>query len=94
MKIRPTDNRVVLEPIEESEKTKGGLLIPETAKKRPVRGTVVAVGPGVLLENGRRAAMQVKAGDTVYFDEYEGADVILEGRKLKVIEEGHVFARE
>jgi chaperonin GroES len=80
MKIRPLGDRVVIRRVEEQEKTAGGILLPDTAKKKPQKGKVLAVGPGKLLKDGTRRPLQVKEGDTVLFTSWAG-DEFREGQK-------------
>ena len=79
MKIRPLDDRVVVEPIEAEERTAGGIVLPDTAKEKPQRGTVVAVGPGRLLDSGDRASLSVAVGDEVIYGKYGGTDIKVNG---------------
>jgi chaperonin GroES len=94
-KIRPLDDRIVVEPLEAEEKTSGGILLPDSAKQRPQRGTIIAVGPGRLLENGERAACAVKVGDEVIYGRYSGNDVQVgdKDRDLKIMRESDVLAK-
>lgn len=92
-KIRPLDDRVVVEPLEAEEKTAGGILLPDTAKQRPQRGRVLAVGPGKLRDNGERGALAVQKGDEVIFGRYSGNDVQMDGRELKIMREGDILAK-
>jgi chaperonin GroES len=94
MKLRPLDDRVVISPLEEASVTKGGIVIPDAAKEKPTRGTVVAVGPGRLLKDGTRAPVQVQPKDLVWYSKYAGADVEVEGVKFKVIAETEILAKE
>jgi chaperonin GroES len=87
MAIKPLEDRVVVEPIENETKTSGGIFLPESAKEKPVRGKVVASGPGRLLENGKRAEMSVKVGSTVVYGKYAGSEVEFKGKKLLIIKE-------
>src|SRR5438876_8009161 len=75
MKVRPLDDRVVVEPLEAEEKTAGGILLPDTAKQKPQRGRVLAVGPGKMLDNGNRAVLNVQKGDEVIYGRYAGNDI-------------------
>jgi chaperonin GroES len=93
IKIRPLDDRVVVEPLEAEEKTAGGILLPDTAKQKPQRGRVLAVGPGKLLDNGQRAALNVAKGDEVIFGKYSGNDVNVERREVKILREGDILAK-
>ncbi|MBW7941436.1 MAG: co-chaperone GroES, partial [Candidatus Kuenenia stuttgartiensis] len=70
--IKPLDDRVVVQPMEAEEKTKGGIVLPETAKEKPIKGKIIAVGEGKLLENGKRADLLVKVGDVVLYGKYAG----------------------
>ena len=92
MKIRPLHDRVLVKRIESEEKTKGGLYIPETAKEKPVEGTVVAVGQGKVLENGQRSPLDVKVGDKVLFGKYSGNEVKIDGVEHVVLREEELYA--
>lgn len=85
--IKPLEDRVLVEPIESETKTASGIYLPESAKEKPVRGKVVASGPGKLLENGKRAQMSVKIGNTVVYGKYAGSEVELKGKKYLIIKE-------
>ncbi len=87
MKIRPLQDRVIVKRVEEEEKTKGGIIIPDTAKEKPMEGKVIAVGKGKLLEDGKIHPVDVKAGDRVLFGKYTGTEV-------KIGEEEHLIMRE
>jgi chaperonin GroES len=91
-KIRPLDDRVVIELVEEDEKTAGGIFLPETAKEKPQRGKVVAVGPGSLTDSGQRAEMTVKKGDHVLFGKFSGTEVEVDGKELMVMRESDLLA--
>jgi len=93
IKVRPLDDRVVVEPLEAEEKTSGGILLPDSAKQKPQRGRILAVGPGKLLENGERAALSVAKGDEVIFGKYSGNDVTVERREVKILREGDILAK-
>ena len=92
-KIEPLDDRVVVEPIEQSEKTPGGIYLPETAKEKPQQGKVIAVGPGKLLDDGKRAPMSVKKGDVVIFAKYSGTEVEVDGKELLIMRESELLAK-
>ena len=79
MKLKPLNDRVLVKRLESEEKTAGGLYIPDTAKEKPSKGEVVAVGPGKIAENGSRVAMAVKKGDEVLFNKYAGTEIKLDG---------------
>jgi chaperonin GroES len=93
MKLRPLDDRVVVEAIEAEEKTAGGIFLPETAKEKPQRGRVVAVGPGKLLDDGTRAAVAVTKGDEILFGKYSGNDVKVDGTEYKIMRETDILAK-
>ena len=90
MKIRPLSDRVVIKRLEGEEKTTGGIVIPDTAKEKPVRGTVVAVGNGKVLENGSARRLDVAPGDTVLFTKYSGTEVEIDGEKHLVLREDDI----
>ncbi len=93
MAIRPLDDRVVVEPLEAEEKTAGGILLPDTAKQKPQRGKIIAVGPGKLLESGTRVALSVKAGDEILYGKYSGSEVEVDGKELKILRESDILAK-
>lgn len=92
MKLRPLNDRVVIKRIEEEERTAGGIIIPDTAKEKPIQGEVLAVGNGKLLEDGTRRPLDVKAGDRVLFSKYAGTDVKVEGEDLLIMREDDILA--
>ncbi len=92
MKIRPLHDRLVVKRTQEEEKTKGGIIIPDTAKEKPIEGTVVAVGSGKELKNGKVHPLEVKAGDTVLFGKYSGTEVKVDGEDLVLLREDDVVA--
>jgi chaperonin GroES len=87
MSVKPLEDRVLIKPTEPETKTKSGIYLPESAKERPMQGTVVAVGPGKLLDNGKRSAPSVKKGDTVLFGKYAGTEI-----EIKNVQ--HIIMRE
>ena len=93
LKIRPLDDRVVVEPVEAEEKTAGGILLPDTAKQKPQRGVVRAVGPGKLSDTGERTAVSVSKGDEVIYGRYAGNDIQIERRDLKILRETDILAK-
>lgn len=93
LKIRPLDDRVVVEPLEAEEKTAGGILLPDTAKQKPQRGRVLAVGPGKLRDNGERSVLSVSKGDEVIYGRYSGNDVEVEGKEIKIMRESDILAK-
>ena len=93
LKIRPLDDRVVVEPVEAEERTAGGIVLPESAKEKPQRGHVVAVGSGKLLESGQRAVLSVSIGDEVIYGKYSGSDIEIDGHEVKILRESDILAK-
>jgi chaperonin GroES len=93
MRIHPLDDRVVVEPLEAEEKTAGGILLPDTAKQKPQRGRVVAVGPGKMNDKGDRTALSVEKGDEVIYGRYSGNDIEVDGREIKIMRESDILAK-
>ena len=91
--LKPLDDRIVVQPLEAEEKTAGGLYLPDTAKEKPQRGTVIAVGPGKLLDCGNRGAMSVAIGDEVIYGKYSGSDIEVDGHEIKILRETDVLAK-
>ena len=91
MKFRPLHDRVVVKRLEEDAKSAGGIIIPDTVKEKPMRGEVVAVGPGVRDENGKINAPDVKAGDTVLFGKWSGTEVKIDGDELLIMKESDIL---
>jgi chaperonin GroES len=91
MKIRPLNDRILVQRAEKEEKTAGGIIIPDNAKEKPVKGTIIAVGSGKLNDAGERIALQVKEGDTVLFSKYGGADVRIDGENYLIMREDDVL---
>ena len=91
MKIRPLQDRVIVKRVDEEETTKGGIIIPDSAKEKPVEGKVIAVGNGKVLEDGSVRALDVKAGDNVLFGKYAGTEVTLEGEEHLILREDDVL---
>ena len=91
--LRPLDDRVVVEPVEAEETTAGGIVLPDTAKEKPQRGTVLAVGPGKLLDSGDRGELSVKVGDEVIYGKYAGSDIEVDGREVKILRESDILAK-
>ena len=92
MKIRPLNDKILVKRLDAEEKTKGGIVLPDTAKEKPKEGKVIAVGTGKLLENGERAKPQVNAGDRVLFNSYAGTEVKIEGVEHLILTEDDVLA--
>ena len=91
MKFRPLHDRVVVKRLEEDAKSAGGIIIPDTVKEKPMRGEVVAVGPGARDENGKINAPDVKAGDTVLFGKWSGTEVKIDGEDLLIMKESDIL---
>jgi chaperonin GroES len=91
MKIRPLQDRILVKRLEETNKTKGGIIIPDTAKEKPQEGQVVAVGKGRVLEDGSQRALDVKAGDRILFGKYSGTDVKIEDEDYLIMREDDVL---
>src|SRR5438067_5799600 len=93
MKIRPLDDRVVVEPLAAEERTAGGIVLPDTAKEKPQRGTVLAVGPGRLLDSGKRGELSVSVGDQVIYGKYGGTEIEINGEEVKILRETDILAK-
>jgi chaperonin GroES len=91
MKIRPLQDRVIVQRIEEEEKTKGGIIIPDTAKEKPQEGKVIAVGPGKILENGTKTKLDVKVGDKILFGKYSGSEIKIDGEEFLMMREDDIL---
>jgi len=91
--IQPLDDRIVIEVLEAEEKTAGGIVLPDTAKEKPQRGKVTAVGAGRLLKSGKRAAIQLKVGDQILFGKYAGTEVTVNDVEFKILRENEILAR-
>ena len=90
-KLRPLSDRVIVKQSEAEEKTKSGIVLPDTAKEKPTKGKVVAVGPGKLSDKGKRMEIGLRAGDTVYYGKYSGTDVEVDGDKYVILRETDVL---
>src|SRR5713226_4436517 len=93
LKVRPLDDRVVVQPLEAEDKTAGGILLPDSAKQKPQRGRVLAAGPGKLRDNGQRATLAVQKGDEVLYGRYSGNDIEVDGREVKIMRESEILAK-
>ncbi|MBW2603855.1 MAG: co-chaperone GroES [Deltaproteobacteria bacterium] len=91
MKLRPLQDRILVQRVKEEEKTKGGIIIPDTAKEKPVEGRVIAVGIGKLSEEGKRIALEVKKGDRILFGKYSGNEIKIEGEEYLIMREDDVL---
>ncbi len=92
MKLKPLSDRVIIKPLPAEEKTKGGIIVPDTAKEKPVMGEVVAVGPGKRGDDGKIVPMEVKAGDKVLYGKYSGTEVTVDGEEYLIMRESDIFA--
>ncbi|MCH2539480.1 MAG: co-chaperone GroES [Anaerolineales bacterium] len=92
LNLKPLGERLIVEPVEQEETTSGGIVLPETAKEKPQKGKVLAVGPGARDESGSRVQMDVAADDEVLFAKYSGTEVKIEGKKLLILKESDVLA--
>jgi chaperonin GroES len=92
MKVKPLQDRILIKRIEEEEKTKGGIIIPDAAKEKPQEGIVVAVGDGKVLDSGQRVAPQVKAGDKILFGKYSGTEIKVDGEEHLILREDDILA--
>jgi chaperonin GroES len=92
MKMKPLADRVVIKPAPAEEKTKGGIILPDTAKEKPVIGEIVAVGPGKISDDGKKIPMEVKVGDKVLYGKYSGTEVTVEGDEYLIMREADIFA--
>jgi chaperonin GroES len=93
LNVRPLDDRVVVEPLEAEEKTAGGILLPDTAKEKPQRGKVLAVGPGKANDDGKRTPIGVAVGDTVLYGRYAGNDIEIGDKEIKIMRESDILAK-
>ena len=91
--IKPLDDRVVVQPLEAEEKTAGGIVLPDSAKEKPQQGKVIAMGPGKLLDDGSRAELSVKKGDTVLYGKYSGTEVTVDDKELVIMRESDILAK-
>jgi len=92
MKVRPLHDRIIVKRLEEEEKTKGGIIIPDTAKEKPIEGRVVAVGDGKIKEDGTKIPMDVKKGDRILFAKYAGTEIKIDGEEHLMMKEDDVLA--
>lgn len=92
MQIKPLADRVVVKPIEEAETIRGGIIIPDTVKEKPMQGEVIEVGPGRVNEDGKKTPMEVKKGDRVLYGKYSGTEVSISGEEYLIMRESDIFA--
>lgn len=91
--LRPLDDRIVVRPLEAEATTAGGIVLPDSAKEKPQRGTVVAVGPGRLLDSGERGELSVVVGDEVIYGKYGGTEIEVDGAEVKILRESDILAK-
>lgn len=92
IKFRPLDDRVLVEPSDAEEVTAGGIVLPDSAREKPQRGRIIAVGPGKLLDDGKRGKLDVKVGDEVFYGKYSGTEVEMSGEKYVILRESDILA--
>jgi chaperonin GroES len=92
MNLKPLADRVVVRPSVAEERTKGGIIVPDTAKEKPVWGELIAVGPGKISDEGKLIALEVKVGDRVLYGKYSGTEVTIDGEELLIMRESDIFA--
>ena len=93
LKVRPLDDRVVVQPLEAEDKSAGGILLPDAARQKPQRGRVLAVGPGNLRDDGQRTPVSVSKGDEVVYGRYAGSDIEVDGKEIKILRESDIRAK-
>lgn len=93
-KIKPLGDRVVIKPVPKEEVSKGGIILPDTAKEKPQEGEIIAVGPGRLTDDGQRIAMEVKVGDMVIYSKYAGTEFKLDDQELVIMRESDILAKK
>ena len=91
IKFRPTDDRVLVEPSEAEDKTSGGIILPDTAKEKPREGKVIGVGPGKILDSGKKGEMTVKKGDRILFASYAGTEIKVDGEEYIIMDESDIL---
>ena len=92
LNIKPLGDRIVVKPMEAEEKTKGGIILPDTVKEKPVEGTIVAAGPGRKSDDGKIVEMEVKVGEKILYGKYSGTEVNIEGEEYLIMRESDIFA--
>ncbi len=92
MKLKPIGDKIIVEPEEEEEKTKSGIVLPDTAKEKPQKGKVIAVGPGKILDNGQRSPMEIKEGDIVIYSKYAGTEIKIEDKEYLIVSDRDILA--
>ena len=91
MKVRPLHDRILVKRVEEQETTKGGIIIPDSAKEKPIEGKVIAVGSGKILDDGKKSALDVRQGDRILFGKYSGTEIKLEGQEHLILREDDIL---
>jgi len=94
IKLQPLADRIVVKPIEREEMTKGGIVLPDTAKERPMEGEVIAAGPGKMTDDGKRIAMDVRVGDIVVYAKYGGTEIKIDGKDYMILNESQILAKK
>ena len=92
LNLKPLADRVIVKPAEAEEMTKGGIFLPDTAKEKPIEGTIVAVGPGKLSDDGKLVKLEVKVGDKILYGKYSGTEVTVDGEQYLIMRESDIFA--
>ncbi len=92
LNLKPLADRVIIKPSEAQETTKGGIILPDTAKEKPIEGTIVAVGPGKVADDGKQVKPEVKVGDKVLYGKYSGTEITAEGEEYLIMRESDIFA--
>jgi chaperonin GroES len=92
MKLRPLADRVVVKPVEDQDKTPGGIILPDTAKEKPMKGEIIAIGPGSLNDKGERVKLDVKKGDIVIYGKYSGTEFKLDNQEYLILRESDILA--
>jgi chaperonin GroES len=90
--LKPLADRVIVRPMEAAETSKGGIILPDIAKEKPIEGTIVAVGPGKITEDGKQVKLEVKEGDKILYGKYSGTEVTVEGEEFLIMRESDIFA--
>ncbi|MFT7617531.1 MAG: chaperonin GroES [Planctomycetota bacterium] len=93
MNLKPLDDRVIIEAAKAESKTAGGIVLPDSAKEKPQEGKIIAAGPGVLNDDGKRTSMNVKKGDRVVYGKYAGTDIKVDGKEFKIMRESDILAK-
>ena len=92
MKLKPIGDKIIVEPEKEEEKTKSGIVLPDTAKEKPQRGKVIAVGPGKILDNGQRSPMEIKEGDIVIYSKYAGTEIKIDDKEYLIVSDRDILS--